>query len=562
MKYFEQFNKIDINATNFRDIFFRVLLTSITEEQLSIYTLNDYETIKDVSNAYYGSVDLWWTIAIVNNIYDINYDWVLTLEEINEICKEKTSTPEDFLILFDELTTKNDTKRTIKLIQRQFINQFISDFLAQFKNQTTITDFKDVGQRLISQMNQRMIDDNVFDNSECGSDNPKVLDLEATTDQLNIDLTWSLISNTDDWHKTCIILDDKAIDLIEPDEEEYTIVETSNGKHIIDVVLLNKYEGVIVNTTVVPSVAGRVWNNFADVAETLTCACKDDDNNFYVATDNGKIFRTDSFTTYTELTIATTDEIIDIKSTSGYIIAITEQQAFVCINGEDVFDLKPNLSNPYTSGYYSALISIPETDYIIFGVGNGRGRLYTAYIPSGSFINSGYMTYIDSHGWVSSGLAIDSENVLLIQGGDNTISIERIENVLSYPVSHITNIQNANNVVEGQIVFNEYTEKYFTLTSDYGTPQRLTLQKSDNVGYSWNSVLTLLDPIKPVLNWCGGNSLLIGGINTIQRSMNDGATFDEVETPDGEVLEFVKMDNGSVVAITNGTNNIYVSSAE
>lgn len=567
MKYFEQFETLNINDNNFRDLFFRVVSTSISEEQITIYTLSDYETIKDLSYGFYGSVDYWWVIAILNNVYDLNFDWVLTNEEINTIAKEKATDESgevnttDFLNYFDELVSQNDEKREVKLLQKTYINDFITDFIAQLQTEPSLDVYKLSGQEIISDMNQRMVDDSVFDDSVCDIETEKVLNLASTPNQLDIDLTWNLPSNMDYWHKIAIIQNNKVVDLIDEDETTHTIEETTNGNHIIDVVLLDKNEGVIVNTTVVPSISGRVWNNLSNVGEILTCCCRDDDNNFYVATNNGKIFKSDDFTTYEECVIATTDNIVDIKPTSGYIVAITEQETFVCVNGDDEFINIPTLSNPFFNGMQS-LITIPETDYLLFGSNmGGRGYLAMSYIPASTFIRNGAMNYISSAGWVSSGLAIDVNNILLVQGGASAISIERLNNALSNLYSSVTFSQNANNDVAGQIVYNEYSEEYFAILTGFGTPQRNVILKSVD-SYSWSVVDSVLDPFKSILMWCGGNGLLSGGLNTIQRSLDDGQSWEEVEVVDGNLLEFARMDNGTIVAITDGTNNIYVSNAE
>ncbi len=91
MKYFEHLPKIDINNEEHRNIFRKVVVDYIKEQQLINYRLKDYETLPDLSYKLYASVDFWWVIALINDIYDINFDIPLPTEQIEYIAEELAS---------------------------------------------------------------------------------------------------------------------------------------------------------------------------------------------------------------------------------------------------------------------------------------------------------------------------------------------------------------------------------------------------------------------------------------------------------------------------------------
>lgn len=88
MNYFENLPIVNINDQEFRNIFQRIVVDYVKEEQLFKYQINDYETLPSIANKNYGSVHYWWVIALLNNIYDINYDIPLSSQQIESLAQK------------------------------------------------------------------------------------------------------------------------------------------------------------------------------------------------------------------------------------------------------------------------------------------------------------------------------------------------------------------------------------------------------------------------------------------------------------------------------------------
>lgn len=88
MNYFENLPIININDQEFRNIFQRVIVDYVKEEQMFKYQINDFETLPSIANKNYGSVHYWWVIALLNNIYDINYDIPLSTQQIESLAQQ------------------------------------------------------------------------------------------------------------------------------------------------------------------------------------------------------------------------------------------------------------------------------------------------------------------------------------------------------------------------------------------------------------------------------------------------------------------------------------------
>lgn len=88
MKYFENLPIIDINDKQFRNLFQKVVIDTIEDNELINYRIKDYETLNSISYDLYGTVDYWWVIALLNNIQDISFDIPLNNEQIETIAND------------------------------------------------------------------------------------------------------------------------------------------------------------------------------------------------------------------------------------------------------------------------------------------------------------------------------------------------------------------------------------------------------------------------------------------------------------------------------------------
>jgi Base plate wedge protein 53 len=132
------------------------------------YTIKDGDTPQTIATRYYGSVEYYWTIMLVNNIFDYNWDWPLNEKEFNSYIVDKygstsaaatsylyyiksnkdesqfVQVPQNLYDLTSEYTegilTKyrlskydyennlNEAKRKIKVIRKEYINEFVDLF--------------------------------------------------------------------------------------------------------------------------------------------------------------------------------------------------------------------------------------------------------------------------------------------------------------------------------------------------------------------------------------------------------------------------------------------------
>lgn len=192
MSYFVQFPVVKYPAfedkQNFNyltNIAFRIVnKTNIVDDRSAFYeyTLLDGEKIENLSFSYYGSVEYYWTILLINNIFDINYDLPLSQLDFADYIVEKYGSyaaaaseihyfirvhecemsfievPQDIYDTYPEFSvdltvpdecrgqqmryTKtayvieeelNEAKRSIKLIRKEYIQDFVSAFMEETK---------------------------------------------------------------------------------------------------------------------------------------------------------------------------------------------------------------------------------------------------------------------------------------------------------------------------------------------------------------------------------------------------------------------------------------------
>ena len=91
MRYFELLPIVDINNQQFRNLFKKVFIENMEENQLIDTRINEYDTLTAISYNLYGSTDYWWVIACLNNIQDINFSIPLTSAQINDIAQENST---------------------------------------------------------------------------------------------------------------------------------------------------------------------------------------------------------------------------------------------------------------------------------------------------------------------------------------------------------------------------------------------------------------------------------------------------------------------------------------
>lgn len=135
MKYFRLLPTINYGDAVLRNIFNKYILTSpIENKYLFTRILNEHETLKDIAYDEYGDPELWWVLAIINDIRDIIFDLPLDDDTLQNIARDMATENGSlntalYVEKYNQLQEENDNKRVLKILKSEFINQFLSDVL-------------------------------------------------------------------------------------------------------------------------------------------------------------------------------------------------------------------------------------------------------------------------------------------------------------------------------------------------------------------------------------------------------------------------------------------------
>ena len=84
--YFNKLGTTEYNGIVIPDILKRISLTGDVSKSNLVdqYSIGEGETPESVSFDYYGSVDYYWTILLVNNIKSRYFDWPMSSQELGQ----------------------------------------------------------------------------------------------------------------------------------------------------------------------------------------------------------------------------------------------------------------------------------------------------------------------------------------------------------------------------------------------------------------------------------------------------------------------------------------------
>ena len=91
------------------------------------HRITDGEKWEMISYKYYGNVNLFWILVLLNGTEDVFYDFVLTISEISLSTNYISSTNQITQDLFDNTILANDDKRIIKILKEEYIKDFEND---------------------------------------------------------------------------------------------------------------------------------------------------------------------------------------------------------------------------------------------------------------------------------------------------------------------------------------------------------------------------------------------------------------------------------------------------
>lgn len=139
MKYFKLLPTVTIDQYKFKNVFQKLFLTEIKEDQLLMYRINENERIEDLAYRFYRSTEYWWVIAIINNIRDIIFDFPLSEDAIQSMAREKAMINDVlnntlFIQEYDKLQAENDAKRSIRLVKPSHLPIVIKEVLRAMKS--------------------------------------------------------------------------------------------------------------------------------------------------------------------------------------------------------------------------------------------------------------------------------------------------------------------------------------------------------------------------------------------------------------------------------------------
>lgn len=86
--YYPYKNGLKISKNLFRRIRFRDNLNALYVNSIR-YTVLEGETPETIAQKQYGSTDWYWTILLLNNIIDVNNDWPVPADDLDESVEKK-----------------------------------------------------------------------------------------------------------------------------------------------------------------------------------------------------------------------------------------------------------------------------------------------------------------------------------------------------------------------------------------------------------------------------------------------------------------------------------------
>ena len=173
MYFTKNFPTIDYDATGLgdtkriQDIITRIKVRDGIRERASMfakYDVKEGETPEMLSYAYYGDVKHYWTILLLNKMYNRYYDWPMTSRNLRDyvldtyadpggvhhyevaqssgdttvmIRVESDATGATAVTNFEHESELNDKRKQIRLLQTSYLSQFVDEYGKLLKSAKT-----------------------------------------------------------------------------------------------------------------------------------------------------------------------------------------------------------------------------------------------------------------------------------------------------------------------------------------------------------------------------------------------------------------------------------------
>lgn len=163
MKYFEMIPNIIYGNRQIVNLFYKYdFIKEINIEYLFNHEMQMGECLEDVSLKYYKTTELWWILAMINNIQDVFYDILLSDELIRDMARKQSTVDEIldqelFIEKYEFLSDENEKKRIIKILNEENVTDFLSA-ISRISERNTFID------TLTSDLEYVKLDTDVYNN--------------------------------------------------------------------------------------------------------------------------------------------------------------------------------------------------------------------------------------------------------------------------------------------------------------------------------------------------------------------------------------------------------------
>ena len=98
------------------------------------YEIKDGDTIENIAYRTYNDIEAWWVIAIFNNIKNLYNDFPMTEKQLIEIAEKMNKKDDKYStkIYYEMLFERNEKKRNILLLNRNYLNDVIAAFRKEY----------------------------------------------------------------------------------------------------------------------------------------------------------------------------------------------------------------------------------------------------------------------------------------------------------------------------------------------------------------------------------------------------------------------------------------------
>lgn len=136
MKYFNTIPRITYANAISSNLFYTYrLVEDIDNTYLFDYKVKTGESLESIAYNTYDDSRLWWVIALINDIYDPFFEFVIDDDIIREDAKDQATTDDvldqdKYFEYYEILSDNNEERRNIKILSKEYLNTFLSNLIS------------------------------------------------------------------------------------------------------------------------------------------------------------------------------------------------------------------------------------------------------------------------------------------------------------------------------------------------------------------------------------------------------------------------------------------------